>query len=153
MYIALGVATSLKDLAQQLGMTEKSVGNVVRDLVNFGLIQRHGDTVSSISEFSLIGSAHNIIERLDLVFAPAFRILQSHAFVVTLRSIYLDSTQLFDEVALEHALHQAMPSVVYRDRTWRSYAVRLAKYMSGVGILERHGNQWSLVEDPKLSIH
>ncbi|MFC1935649.1 restriction endonuclease [Chloroflexota bacterium] len=144
---------SVAYLATELRMTEQSVRNVLRDLGNFGLTERVGESIVSVLRVTDRGLKRDDGGKLlDDAAAILFKLLQSHVFTIALREVATDRV-VTDEL-LDEVIRTAFSTVTYRNETWRVYSQRLAKYLLGVGILRRANGRLLLIENPtpRLSV-
>ena len=144
-------STSVAELASTFRMTEQSVRNVLRDLTNFGQIEREGDTIRSSLHIRAKGtkapSWKEFEKAWDQTTASLFTLLQSHVFTIALkRDVIYDG--VVTDAMLGEIMRAAFPTLTYNNDTWRVYSQRLAKYLLGIGILSRKGGRWFIVEDP-----
>jgi hypothetical protein len=124
---------SVDQIGEVFGLNVKSANNVVRDLENFGIAERRSGIVGVTGD----GSG---IESLVLTLSQA---LDSHSFTRSLRREFDVQTTIPDD-ELERVLQRSLPSVTFRTKTWHTYALRLAKYLAGVGSLKTVEGGWQL---------
>ena len=131
---------TLEKLGMLLAISNRSAGNVVRDLQMFGLAERRGDHIVSTIE---IKEERDAIAEIGKLITSA---LNNHIFTTLLRQNVTKHSAI-----TEHNLHgffnEAFRYASLRDDTKRMYIRRLAKYLTATGFLERVRGVWILIDE------
>ena len=131
---------TLQKMSTLLFISNRSAGNVVRDLQMFGLAERRGDRIVSTIDIKDSKEIGTTIARL---IASA---INNHVFTILLRRNLAK-----DSIVAEHNLfeffNEAFRYASLRDATKRMYTRRLAKYLTAIRFLERIGSVWRLIDE------
>jgi hypothetical protein len=136
----LGVARLLRgdspatysSISADTGLSEKTVGNVIRDLTMFGVASSEGSTARL--EDSVKGSEPEVVLR------KLRDGLKRHALTIALskqKSGTAVSTQTMAQI-----LKRLNPAAQHREHTWRIYAERMSHWLEATGYLDRDGDQY-----------
>lgn len=123
------------DLGRDVGVSEKSVGNIIRDLTMFGIASGSQSQIR-LSDDMESSDPKIVLRRLR-------QVLRTHALTRSL-SRYSNGTILTTGQLIE-ALRQVNPAAQHQQKTWKIYADRMAQWLSAVGFLEpsgEHGWKW-----------
>jgi hypothetical protein len=131
-YLNHNTEVSKEELASRLAFTEKSAGNVIRDLVMFGVAKRTGRGVvleDAIDE----GQPPQVLARLR-------HVLRRHALTLRLDCVPVGSVLTSEDLAAH--LKEAQPTAQHRQKTWHVYADRLGQWLSVAGLLRPVEGGW-----------
>jgi hypothetical protein len=131
-YLNHTTEVSKEELANRLAFTEKSAGNVIRDLVMFGVAKRIGRGIAledAIDE----GQPPQVLARLR-------HVLRRHA--LTLRLDYVPAGSVLTSEDLAEHLKEAQPTAQHRQKTWHVYADRLGQWLTVAGLLRPVEGGW-----------
>lgn len=124
--------TSFSELAEGSGLSEKTVGNVVRDLIMFGVA---------------VGTQAGA--RLDPAMpSPAKKdVLNRIRHVLTRHGLTLKLSRFDDRTPITisdivRLLKQLNPAAKHRPETWVGYAERMANWLTTCGLLEQNAGTW-----------
>ena len=130
------------ELAKEAALSEKTVGNVIRDLVMFGIATSGLDGVR-LDPAMLSASSKDVLERLR-------HVLKRHA--LTLKLARFDETSQIGLDDLVKYLKQLNPAAKHRAETWVGYAERMAIWLTAAGFLEPHGNSWTAKDRGEVTL-
>jgi len=130
---------TLGKLSTLLSISDRSAGNVVRDLQMFSLAERKGDHVISTIDIKEERDAVAMIGRL---IASA---LNNHIFTIVLRKNVAKGSAITEQDLLKF-FNEAFQYASLRDATKRMYTRRLAKYLTATRFLERIRSVWILID-------
>ena len=114
------------DLGRSVGVSEKSVGNIVRDLIMFG-IATGGQSLVKLSDDIETSDPKIVLRRLR-------RVLKTHALTRSLSRYSAGMILTTDNIV--EALREVNPAAQHQQKTWQIYADRMAQWLSAVGYLE-----------------
>lgn len=131
---------TLQKMSSLLSISNRSAGNVVRDLQMFGLAERQDVRIVSTID---IKDPKEIGTTIAKLIASA---INNHVFTILLRKNLAK-----DSIVAEHQLleffNEAFPYASLRENTKRMYTQRLAKYLTAIGFFERIGSVWRLIDE------
>lgn len=120
-----------RDLADCLGLREKTILNIGADLVMFGLVERDGTL------FKLHDKLHASSE--DVFLKELRNKLDKHSFKISLYKIFSGKTIGFNQ--LREILMACLPKAKFSDKTWSTYTNRLTNFLVFTGFLTRVGHK------------
>jgi hypothetical protein len=123
---------SPSELGTESGLSEKTVGNVIRDLVMFGIAISSGDGVR-LDPAMPSASQKDVLERIR-------HVLKRHALTLKLARFDEKSPISLDDII--KYLKQLNPTAKHRVETWVGYAERMAIWLTATGLLEPNGSFW-----------
>lgn len=123
-------------MAEHVGIGEKTVGNVVRDLVNFGIVNRKHSEVKLESMIQDVSSPKMMIQLR--------KIFNNHALTIELRK--LGEGKFVSDADIIRILKSLNPAAQHREATWKVYADRMTLWLTATGYLVSALNGWK-VED------
>jgi hypothetical protein len=129
-------------LGKAVGISEKSVGNIVRDLVMFGIATGSQSQVA-LSDDVESSDPKVILRRLR-------KMLKNHALTISLFRYDIGSVLTTDNII--DSLHNINPAAQHQNKTWKIYAERIAQWLSATGFLEPTGEGWRLEDRGEESI-
>ena len=135
-----GVGMSFDELSEAVGRRTSTVQNIVHDLKMFRIAQVTGSRVSLDSEIS--SPDENVI--LEKIRA----ILKRHALYLAL-SVSEESGRRLTLDALVASLRRINPTAHHGAGTWKTYAERIAQWLSAVGLFKVEQNGWILDDHGK----
>lgn len=138
LYAGKGVSVGM--LSNMLSISDRSAGNVVRDMQMFGIAERQEDHIFSTQE---VGPQKNLVSILGGVLTSA---LNNHVFTILLRKDVAKESVITEQDLLTF-FDKAFPYASLRDDTKRIYALRLAKYLTVIRFLERTDMGWRVIDD------
>ena len=128
------------DLSRLLSVSSRSVLNVIRDLQMFALADKKGDQVIPAVQTEVPKDAGGVIARIIA------STLSNHVLTIQIRKDIAKGTVITEQKLLE-LFDKALPYTSLRDDTKKVYALRLAKYLSAIRILEHARSGWVLADD------
>ena len=132
----------LADLSPLCGLSEKTIGNVIRDLNMFGIVTVDQSRVKLASSMEAADQV-NIVQRLR-------HVLQSHALTMGLsRRSAEDTITAIDIIQL---LKQINPAARHQEKTWETYAERMGHWLSVTGYLVEKDNYWKFEDQGKINL-
>ena len=136
------IGTNIAALASRLGFAETTAGNVVRDLVMFGVARREGGDVF-LTERMEDGRPISVLNQVR-------QVLRRHA--LTLRLEELPAGGILDQEDLVTILRRTQPTAGHSTKTWRVYGERIALWLSAAGYIVHGDSGWQLedVGEPNL---
>lgn len=132
-----GHGVPLATLAVAASLSEKTVGNIVRDLRMFGIATGEHSAPTLDSSLSS-GELKPVLEKIRIV-------LRRHAVTSKLNKLEHGTAVSLDEIADE--LQKQNRGVVRRQETWRFYAERLGAWLTACGLLVADSSGGWLRED------
>jgi len=126
-------------LSESMTIGTKSAMNVVADLLLFGLAEKKRDRIVSTIK---IGKQKDINIEISRAIASA---LNNHIFTILIRR-NIKKEMIISENDLLRISNNAFQYASLRDDTKRVYALRLAKYLTAVGFLERAADGWKVID-------
>jgi hypothetical protein len=146
----LSVAGQLRDeenrspseLSGESGLSEKTVGNVIRDLVMFGVATGGGDG-ARLDPAMPSSSPKDVLEQIR-------HVLKRHALTLKLMRFDEKSQITLDDII--KYLKQLNPTAKHRVETWVGYAERMAIWLTATGFLEPSGSSWIARDKGEVSL-
>lgn len=130
------------ELGKSIGISEKSVGNIVRDLIMFGV------AAGSQSQVRLSDDLESSDPKI--VLRRIRRTLQSHALTLSLAQHSVGTILTLEHIIF--SLQEINPAAQHQERTWQIYAERMTQWLSAVGFLEPVQDGWKLEDRGEESI-
>ena len=132
---------SYVELSELCGLTEKTIGNVIRDLNMFGIatVEQSKIRLAPSMESSNQGS---ILQRLR-------HVLKSHA--LTMRLSQRDPGANITTLDIIQMLKQINPAAQHQEKTWRIYAERMGHWLSVTGYLVEKENNWKFEDIGRIN--
>jgi len=127
---------SFGELSKLANISEKTVANVIHDLIVFGI------AIGGQSQVKLDPSMESA--EPDLVLQKLRHLFKHHALTISLSKIE-DGTTV-DTLDIIELLKGINPAAQHRDTTWKIYAERMAKWLYGTGYFVSTSDGW-LFED------
>lgn len=127
---------TLAEIAGRAGLVEKTTGNVIRDLVMFGVATLDEGRVAF--DESVEGTSSSAL------LARFRRVLKRHALTSLLFSEHESQVVAADDVT--ELLKRINPTAQHREPTWRAYAGRMCRWLYSAGYLKPVEDGW-LVRD------
>ena len=133
---------SIVELSELCGLSEKTIGNVIRDLNMFGI---------AIVEQSRIrlDSAMSASDR-ETILWKLRDVLQSHALTIGLSK--RDRGEIITPLDIIHLLKQINSAGQHQEKTWKIYAERMGYWLSVTGYLVHIKNGWRLEDQGKVNL-
>ena len=129
------------ELSELCGLTEKTIGNVIRDLNMFGIATVEQ---SKIRLASMETSDHeSILQRLRHVF-------RNHA--LTMRLSNRPPGEIITTENIINLLKQINPTAQHQEKTWKVYAERMEHWLSVTGYLIQKENDWIFKDQGKVNL-
>ena len=125
-----------KDISYELSIKEGTVLNVGADLVMFGVADRNGAAFRLANGIESC-SSQELLQKLRDKFGR-------HSLKIELYKKYLGKK--ISSNVIQSTLKQILPKVDYGDKTWATYANRLAKFLALTGYLMQAEKEW-IVQD------
>ncbi|MCG8408879.1 MAG: hypothetical protein MI923_27050, partial [Phycisphaerales bacterium] len=116
---------NLGEIGKQARLSEKSAGNVVRDLVMFG--------VASTNQFQVNLDSGMQSSELDNVLRRLRQALRRHALTISLSK--KEPNTVFSESDIIECLKEVNPTAQHKERTWKIYTERLTQLLLVTGYL------------------
>ena len=133
---------SVVELSELCGLSEKTIGNVIRDLNMFGIVAVDQSKIRLVSSMEA-ADQEKILQRLR-------QVLKSHA--LTMRLSKRDPEEIITTLDIIQLLKQINPAAQHRERTWKTYAERMGRWLSVTGYLLQIKNGWRLEDQGKINI-
>jgi len=121
------------ELSSVSGLSEKTVGNVIRDLLMFGIATSDPNGIR-LDPLMPSSGQMDVLERLR-------HVLKRHA--LTLKLCRFDEKTRITLEDLIKYLKQINPTAKHRAETWSGYAERMAFWLTATGFLEPGDNAWT----------
>ena len=130
------------ELSELCGLTEKTIGNVIRDLNMFGIatVEQSKIRLAPSMESS---NQESILQRLR-------HVLKSHA--LTMRLSQRDSGENITTLDIIQTLKQINPAAQHQENTWRIYAERMGHWLSVTGYLVHRENYWIFEDQGRVNL-
>ena len=129
-------------LSQLCGLSEKTIVNVIRDLKMFDIATVDQSEVSLTSSME-ISDQEKILQRLR-------HVLRNHA--LTMRLSKRDPGEVITTLDIINLLKQINPTAQHQEKTWRTYAEKMAHWLSVVGYLVQTENDWEFEDQGKVNL-
>ena len=121
------------ELSRVSGLSEKTVGNVIRDLLMFGIATGDPNGIRLDPVMPSSGQV-DVLERLR-------HVLKRHA--LTLKLCRFDEKIIIKLDDIIKYLKQINPTAKHRAETWSGYAERMAFWLTATGFLEPSDSAWT----------
>ena len=115
---------SIEELAKAAGVSEKTAGNIVRDMVMFGIAQRQDGVVLDPALPS--GDLPTVLSQLR-------KAMKRHALTARLES--LPPGSVIHRAQIPTMLKELNPTAQHRQRTWEVYGEKMVRWLCAVGLL------------------
>lgn len=123
---------SVDELTRETGLSAKTIGNVVHDLVMFGIANNTPD--GPLLDDRMEGAdEQSVLERLRAV-------MKRHALILHLS--HLDAGAFLSVDDIINALKEINPTATHRHNTWQIYAERLGPWFVASGLWEVANGGW-----------
>lgn len=127
---------SFQTLGDLTNLSERTILNIGADLVMFGVAERKNFELKLSPEIES-ANEFNVLTRLRGIFC-------NHSVKIDLYKQYAGST--VDQETIFKVLKASLPKAKYNEKTWNTYAARLAKFLVLTGFLHQAGSKW-IVKD------
>ena len=130
------------ELSELCGLSEKTIGNVIRDLNMFGIatVEQSKITLDPSMDAS---DRETILRKLR-------HVLQSHTLTIGLSK--RDLGDIITTLDIIHLLKQINPAAQHQENTWKAYAERMAHWLSVTGYLVQIQDGWRLEDQGKIHL-
>ena len=132
---------NLVELSKLCGLSEKTIGNVIRDLNMFGIVTAEQSKIRLDSSMEA-ADQEKILQRLR-------QVLKSHALTMGLSK--RDPGEIIKTEDIIQLLKQINPTAQHQENTWKTYAERMMDWLSVTGYLVRIANGWKLEDHGKVN--
>ena len=129
-------------LGKAVGISEKSVGNIVRDLIMFGIAK------GSQSQVALSDEVPSSDPKVILRWLR--NSLKNHALTISLHR--LEAKEVVTVQDIIDLLREINPAAQHQHKTWKMYAERMAQLLSATGFCEPIGEGWQIEDRGEESI-
>jgi hypothetical protein len=134
---------SIADLSMVSSLSEKTVGNVIRDLRMFGVAAGTHSTPRLDPEMPA-SDAKNILQRIR-------HVLERHALTLRLSAIEVGKPIYVEDMI--NALREINPAATHRPETWRHYADRMVYWLTATGFIKSDPpDAWTRVHQGEIII-
>ena len=140
--LSLEESQSYAGLSQLCGLSEKTIVNVIRDLKMFDIATVDQSEVSLTSSMEA-SDQEKILQRLR-------HVLRNHA--LTMRLSKRDPGEVITTLDIINLLKQINPTAQHQEKTWRTYAEKMAHWLSVVGYLVQTENDWEFEDQGKVNL-
>jgi Restriction endonuclease/KAP family P-loop domain len=123
---------TFSELADGSGLSEKTLGNVARDLIMFGIATSSQGGIR-LDQAMPLARPKDSLERIR-------HVLKRHG--LTLKLARFDDKSPITLNDIIRFLKQLNPAAKHRSETWVGYAERMANWLTTCGLLEANGNTW-----------
>ncbi|WP_338628801.1 ATP-binding protein [Yersinia intermedia] len=131
-----GNVIAVDKLAEIASFKEKTVQNIIADLIMFGVVERRGNSVIKHHDIRLV-TDFSLLERLRERFS-------SHSLKIGLYKKY--SGKVISMTDVVSVLKNSLSKATFSNNTWNIYANRLKNYLILTGFLVRVGDNY-VVQD------
>lgn len=131
------------DLGSSVGISEKSVGNIVRDLIMFGIATGEQSQVTLSDEMET-SDPKEVLRKLR-------RVLKHHALTIGLKRF--DNAGFVTLENMIEILQEINPAAQHQKRTWRIYTERIGQLLAATGYLIPAKRGWKLEDRGEESIN
>ena len=132
---------NLVELSELCGLSEKTIGNVIRDLNMFGIVTAEQSKIRLDSSMEA-ADQEKILQSLR-------QVLKSHALTMGLSK--RDPGEIIKAEDIIQLLKQINPTAQHQENTWKTYAERMMDWLSVTGYLVRIANGWKLEDRGKVN--
>jgi hypothetical protein len=136
------VEHSTNELSDISGLVDKTVGNVIRDLIMFGV------AIGTPSRVKLDPSGEGSDPMQ--VLRQFRKVLKRHALTLIISK--LNEGSLITRQDIVKYLKKINPTAQHRERTWQIYADRMAAWLTVTGFLEPKTNGWIYNDQGKINL-
>jgi hypothetical protein len=133
-YLAQSECRTFDEIAQHLGIGIKTVGNVVRDLVMFGIANRKHSEVR-LEEAIEDPAPQNILTQFRKVF-------HNHALTINLQKLGEGETVSGGEII--QILKTLNPAAQHGEKTWQMYTERMVAWLIATGYMVPSEDGWKI---------
>ena len=133
--------TSYTDLGTVVGLSEKTVGNVVHDLIMFG-VAKGGASQAILDERMKSSEITDVLKQLRKIFA-------NHAITLSLKQF--ERGTIITRSDLIELLKKINPAAQYREKTWKVYSDRMGQWLTATGYLLPDKNSWKIEDQGKIN--
>ena len=130
------------ELSELCGLSEKTIGNVIRDLNMFGIVILDQSKIRLASSMEA-ADQETILQKLR-------HVLQSHALTIGLSK--RDPGEIITTLDIIQLLKQINPAAQHGEGTWKTYAERMGRWLSVTGYLIQIENDWKLEDQGKVNL-
>ena len=133
---------SLAELSELCGLSEKTIGNVIRDFNMFGIatVDQSKIRLDSSMEAS---DQEKILQKLR-------HGLKSHALTIELSK--RNQGEIITTPDIIQLLKQINPAAQHQEKTWKSYAEKMGQWLSVTGYLVQKENDWKLEDQGRVNL-
>lgn len=133
---------SFAALGDLLGLSEKTIVNVVRDLKMFGIATVENSKIKLASSMET-SDQEEILQRLR-------HVLRNHALTMRLSS--QEPGEIITTPYIINLLKQINPTAQHQEKTWKVYAERMGYWLSVTGYLIQVGDDWKFKDQGKVNL-
>ena len=132
---------SLAELSELCGLSEKTIGNVIRDFNMFGIatVDQSKIRLDSSMEAS---DQEKILQKLR-------HGLKSHALTIELSK--RNQGEIITTPDIIQLLKQINPTAQHKEKTWKTYAERMGQWLSVTGYLVQKENDWKIEDQGRVN--
>ena len=130
------------ELSKLCELSEKTVGNVIRDLNMFGIVTVEQSKIKLDSSMET-PNQKKILEKLR-------QVLKSHALTMGLSK--RDPGEIITTLDIIQLLKQINPAAQHQEKTWKIYAERMGHWLFVTGYLVQIENDWKLEDQGKVNL-
>lgn len=134
---------SFSEIASRVSISEKSVGNVVRDLSIFGIATRN------LSQVKLDSSMSNSTPQQ--VMLQLRKVFRNHALTVSIAK--MDKGVIISSDDIIKLLRSINPAAQHREDTWQIYAERMAHWLTATGYLVPVVDGWKVEDQGDIAVN
>jgi hypothetical protein len=116
---------TIAELSSVSGLSEKTVGNVIRDLRMFG-VAAGTHSAPRLDPEMQASDAKSILQRIR-------HVLERHALTLRLSAVEIGIPIYVEDMIA--ALKEINPAATHRPETWRGYADRMGLWLTATGFL------------------
>lgn len=136
------VSKSYQELSDLTNIQEKTIGNVIRDLIMFG-VATGSHSQARLDESMDSSSCEDVLRKLR-------RVLKHHALTISL-SKFEKGTSI-TETAIIDLLKEINPVAQHQERTWKAYADRMGQWLFATGYIVRSRDDWSINDQGDINL-
>lgn len=127
---------SIAELVRETGFSEGTIQNIGTNMIMFGIANREYSSYTLDNEIES-STEHNILIKVR-------EKLSKHVFTLLLKENYRDLS--FTTETLVDLFKTAYPDKEYSEKTFRSYTIRLCRWLEYCGLIESSQTGWSFKE-------
>ena len=136
------VSKSYHELSSLTNIQERTIGNVIRDLIMFG-VATGSQSQAKLSQ-SMDGSDNKqVLQKLR-------QVLKHHALTISLTK-YEKGTSITESDIIE-LLKKINPTAQHQERTWKAYADRMGQWLSATGYIVRSNDGWYIEDQGDINL-